>query len=53
MFRDPIETPCHPNERKELSKFKVLKIVDKAMQVQDLNTKHIYIMKVGNDFGLL
>ncbi|XP_055326841.1 ribosomal protein S6 kinase delta-1 isoform X2 [Sitodiplosis mosellana] len=43
--RDPIETPCHPNERKELSKFKVLKVVDRAMQVQDLTTKHIYIMK--------
>lgn len=46
VFRDPIETPCHPNQRKDLSKFKVLQILDSVMQVQDLTTKHIYILKV-------
>ncbi|XP_031637392.1 ribosomal protein S6 kinase delta-1 [Contarinia nasturtii] len=45
VFRDPIDTPCVPNQRKDLSKFKVLKAFDKVMQVQDLTTKQTYIMK--------
>lgn len=46
VFQNPIETPCQPNQSKDLSKFKVLRMLDSVMQVQDMTTKHIYIMKV-------
>lgn len=40
-----IETPKMPNQRDDLSQFKVLRTFDNVMQVQDTNTKHVYIMK--------
>lgn len=40
-----IETPKMPNQRDDLSQFKVLRTFGNVMQVQDANTKHVYIMK--------
>lgn len=40
------ESPCQPNQRKDLSQFKVLRVMNGVMQVQDTNSKHVYIMKV-------
>lgn len=40
-----IETPKMPNQRDDLSQFKVLRTFGNVMQVQDSNTKHVYIMK--------
>lgn len=39
------EFPFKPHQRNDLSQFKVLKTFDNVMQVQDINTKHVYIMK--------
>lgn len=40
-----IRTPKMPNQRDDLSQFKVLRTFGSVMQVQDTNTKHVYIMK--------
>lgn len=40
-----IETPKMPNQRDDLSQFKVLRTFGNVMQVQDATTKHVYIMK--------
>lgn len=40
-----IDTPVRPNDRNELSQFKVLQTMGNIMQVQDVHTKHVYIMK--------
>lgn len=40
-----IETPKMPNQRADLSQFRVLRAFGNVMQVQDTNTKHVYIMK--------
>lgn len=40
-----IETPVHPNDQNELSHFKVLKTFGNIMQIQDMHTKNVYIMK--------
>lgn len=40
-----IETPKMPNQRDDLSHFKVLRTFGNVMQVQDTTTKLVYIMK--------
>lgn len=40
-----IETPKMPNQRADLSQFRVLRAFGNVMQVQDTNTKQVYIMK--------